>query len=441
MTDPTPRVPGGHPITGHLAFFGRDPLPFLQRAEALGGVVRFRLFVKKGFIISDPAAVRRVLVDNVANYQKLTRGYVKLRLLLGEGLVTSEGDFWLRQRRIAQPAFGRHRLAMFTTPIVRATADLVARWGDGGELEVAEAMNLLALRIAGETLLGEDVTADAATIGGSMLTVLQHFPRLVSAPVPYPERWPGAANRQFWRAVNALHAVVDAVIAERRAQPETTEDLLGLLMAARDPETGEGMSDRQLRDEALTMMLAGHETTANALAWTLSLLADHPDVQARAAAEAAAATPDDGPADLGKVPYLKQIFQEALRLYPPVWLLARYAVGEDTLAGASIPPGAYLFLSPWAIHRSPTHWPEPERFDPDRFAPDRPPPDRSVYLPFSRGRRQCIGDRFAEMEALLVLAALLKGFRFEPVAGQVLIPEPSITLRPRGGLRLRVSPR
>ncbi|MEZ4468208.1 MAG: cytochrome P450 [bacterium] len=202
MTDPAPFVSRGYPIVGHLAFFGRDPLPFVQHAEALGGVVRFRLFVKRGFLVSDPAAVRRVLVDHVASYQKHTRGYLKLRLLLGEGLVTSEGDFWLRQRRIAQPAFARHRLAMFTTPIAGATADLVARWGAGGELDVAEAMNLLA-PASPATLLGEDVTAEAATIGSSMLTVLHHFPRLVSAPVPWPERWPGAANRQFWQATSA----------------------------------------------------------------------------------------------------------------------------------------------------------------------------------------------------------------------------------------------
>lgn len=438
-----PSLPSRSPF-GHLRFFTGDPLKFFCDVRDTADVVHARLFVKQGYFVSSPEAVKRMLVDNAANYQKRTRGYQKLKILLGEGLVTSEGDFWLRQRRIAQPAFTRKRLEAFAPQMVTATEELTAAWRDAeGPIDVAEAMNHLALRIAGESLLGADVSGAVEEVGQAMLQVLERFGPMVSTPVPYPEYWPFPSNFRLWRAISTLHRVIDAVIAARRSERQTGTDLLGLLMAARDPETGEAMTNRQLRDEALTMMLAGHETTANALAWTLLLLGQHPEAQDRVAAEIdsvleeRAATADD----VRNLVYTRQVLYESMRLYPPVWLIARVPVEPDVLAGYAIPANSFVFISQYAIQRHPALWPNPDRFDPGRFAPDKPPPSRFAWFPFSRGRRQCIGDRFAEMEALLILATLVRRFRFSPVDGHEVIPEPSITLRPRGGLPMHVTPR
>ncbi len=437
-----PLMPGGRPLLGHLRFFVEAPLDTMAQALATGHpIVRLRLAGRPGYIVHDPAAIRRILVEAPDLYQKRTRGYLKLKLLLGEGLVTSEGPFWLRQRRIAQPAFKRPRLEVFTATMARATDALVADWAGEPDatVDVAEAMNRLALRIAGETLFSADVTGEARHIGDAMLAVLERFGPIVSMPVPYPEYWPFPANLRMWRGIRTLHTVVDGMIADRRAHGGPAEDLLGLLMGATDPETGEAMTDGQLRDEALTMLLAGHETTANALAYALMLLAQHPEVQAKAAAEAQAVLGDGaiGFAQVQRLGYTRQVMQEALRLYPPVWLLARMPVEADTLCGVEVPAGAFVFVCPWSMHRHPEHWAEPERFDPARFAPDQPAPDRHVYFPFSRGRRQCIGDRFAELEVVLILGALLRRFRFEWIEQAVELV-PSVTLRPKHGLRLRV---
>lgn len=431
-------------IFGHLRFFTGDPLSFFGRVRDIADVVHARLFIAQGYFVSSPEAVKRVLVDNAANYEKRTRGYLKLKLLLGEGLVTSEGDFWLRQRRIAQPAFARKRLEAFAPQMVDATTDLLATWRHlSGPVDIAEAMNHLALRIAGETLLGADVSSETKAVGDAMLQVLERFGPMVSTPLPYPEYWPFPANLAMWRAIRTLHRVVDQAIAERRGKGETGGDLLGLLMAARDPETGEAMTDRQLRDEALTMMLAGHETTANALAWTLHLLSLHPEIQAQVAAEAEAVLDqrDATAADVRQLVFTRQVLYESMRLYPPVWLIARVPVEDDVLAGFKVPANSFVFISQYAIQRDPRLWPDPDRFDPSRFGPDKPTPPRYAWFPFSRGRRQCIGDRFAEMEAILILATVLRDFAVRPVESHEVVPEPSITLRPRGGLPMYVTRR
>lgn len=440
-----PLMPGGKPLVGHLKFFTEGPIEMMRGALASGHpLVRLNLAGKAGFIVHDPVAIRRILVEAPEVYQKRTRGYAKLKLLLGEGLVTSEGAFWLRQRRIAQPAFKKPRLEIFVETMAAATEALVAQWAARGAetLDVAEAMNRLALRIAGETLFSRDVTAEAKHIGDAMLAVLERFGPLVSMPLPYPEYWPFPANLRMWRGIRTLHRVVDEMVAARRAHGGPQHDLLGLLMGATDPETGEAMTDRQLRDEALTMLLAGHETTANALTFALMLLAQHPELQDRAAQEAAE-TLGDAPIDfeaVQRLTFVRQVLRETLRLYPPVWLIARMPMVADTLCGLPVPAGAYVFVCPFTMHRHPEHWPDPERFDPDRFGPEAPVPDRHVYFPFSRGRRQCIGDRFAELEGVLILGALLRRFRFEWTEQTVGLV-PSVTLRPKAGLRLRVRAR
>jgi cytochrome P450 len=437
-----PFLPSGK-LLGHLSFMSHDPLSaFVRARDEKGDIVRVRMVHKTALFIYRPEYIKHVLLDNAANYTKTTRGYDKLRLILGNGLVTSEGDFWLRQRRTAQPAFHRQRIAGFADTMVTATDDLVHRWRPmaktGVEVDVAAAMYRLTLRIAGETLLSTDVTGEARGVGDAIDVVLRNFSRLVSSALPWPEYWPSAKNWRFWRAVRSIQRVVGAMIADRRESGADIADLLGMFMAARDPETGEGMSDAQLLDEVLTMFLAGHETTANGLSWTLYLLAQHPEVAAQIEAELhdvlgnRAATM----ADVSGLGYTTQVLRESMRLYPPVWALAREAAAEDTIGGYRVPKGAFVFISQHAIHRHPGLWSNPETFDPDRFGLDRPAPDRFAYLPFSRGQRQCIGDRFAEMELVLVIATLLQRYRFRLVPGHRVTMEPAVTLRPRDGIKM-----
>jgi cytochrome P450 len=394
--------------------------------------------------LSDPEHVQHVLVGNAANYTKQTRGYRTLRLVLGDGLVTSEGEHWRRQRRIAQPAFHKERINGFAAVMSAAALDTARGWrGTTVPVDVAAEMYRLTLRVAGETLFSQDVSGDSDVIGEALGTVIEHFRTLVTLPFPWPELLPTVGNVRFWRARHTLDRVVSDIIAQRRRSGADVPDLLGMFMAARDEETGEGMTDVQLRDEVLTMLLAGHETTANTLAWTLYLLAQNRDVAARLEAEVDAVLGDRAPtpADLRALTYTQQVIKESMRLYPPVWALARKAAAEDVIDGWRVPANTFVFMCQHIIQRHPDLWPDPERFDPDRFAPGREPPNRFAYFPFSRGQRMCIGDRFAELEAAIILPVLVRRFRFEVVAGHPVVPEPSITLRPRHGIRMHLRPR
>lgn len=273
--------------------------------------------------------------------------------------------------------------------------------------------------------------------------MLDRFYHLVSAPYPYPELVPSPPNLRMWRARNELYRVVDELIAARRRSGADLPDLLGMLMAARDEESGEAMSDRQLRDEALTMLSAGHETTANGMTWTFYLLSKHPEVARKLEAELDTVLGDRLPtvADLERLPYTQQVLRESMRLFPPVWSLARLSTEDDVIDGFHVPKDTFVFVSQWAVHRHPDFWTNPEGFDPERFAPGRPAPDRFAYFPFSRGQRQCIGDRFAEMEAALLLAVLARRYRFALVPGHPVVPSPSVTLRPKHGLKMTLSAR
>lgn len=433
---------------GHAARMARDPLSmFIEVVHTCGDIARLRFGPHRAWCISNPEHIEHVLVTAYDRYRKDTRGYQKLRLTIGQGLVTSEGDFWLKQRRISQPAFARKAIQGFAHTMVDCTSRAADRWSPfavgGGTIDMAREMYRLTLQIAGLTLFNLDLTEEASRIGEALDVVLKRFMFLFTAPLPWPEYVPTPATFKFWRAVKTIRSTVDDIIAQRRAAGEQHDDLLGLLMAAVDEETGEGMSDLQLRDEALTMLLAGHETTANALSWTLHLLGEHPDVAERVGAEVDAVLGGRLPTygDLKALQYTTQVFKEAIRLYPPVWILGRRNVTEDEIGGFTIQPGDYVFFSQWAMHRHPDHWVDPDRFDPDRFAPDQPAPNRFVYFPFSRGRRQCIGDRFAEMEGGLLLAVMASRYRFESAPGHKVVPEPTVTLRPKRGLPMKLTAR
>jgi cytochrome P450 len=435
----------GLPGVGPLFEMRRDYIGFVERATRLGDVVRIELGPVVAHLLNHPRHVGHVLVEHHKNYAKQTRGYAALRRVLGNGLVTSEGAFWQRQRRIANPAFKRTHLAVFDQTFVRAARDLVERrwagWIARGEpFDVAAEMTRVTLRAVGETLLSTDPSGEADAVGGALGEVLhQSFDRITSLAAP--DWLPTPANVRFKKARAQLDRIVLGLIADRRRDAAAHDDLLSALVHAKDEETGEAMTDEQLRDEVMTLFLAGHETTANNLAWTFWLLGRNPAVEhkARAELQAVLGDRDATAADLPRLPYLRAVVQESMRLYPPVWILARSAVEPDTIDGYDVPAGSYVFMSAWTLHRRPDFWRDPEAFDPDRWLTDDGGEaklgHRYQYLPFSVGARKCIGDGFAMVEAQLMLATILRRVHLELVPLLKVELEPVITLRPKHGVQ------
>ena len=424
----------------------QDPLGFVSGlAREYGDTVCVGMGPVCFYLALHPDGVKHVLQDNNQNYVK---GLVvdRVKVLIGEGLFTSEGDFWRRQRRLAQPAFHRERIAGFAGTMVRLTAERLARWDGavrcGDAVDVAAEMNALALSIVGETLFGRDLSGEAADAGRALAVALEVAAHRAMSYVVAPIWFPTARNRAFRSASRTLDALVFAIIDGRRRAGESGDDLLGMLMAARDPDTGEGMSRRQLRDEVMTFLLAGHETTAVALAWTWSLLARHPQIAEQAREETLAVLGDRDPTldDLSRLPLARMVVEEAMRLYPPVWGIARQTIAADRIGEYDVPAGQIVTLSPWVTHRHPDFWADPERYDPERFRPgqERTRP-RFAYFPFSGGPRLCIGEAFALMEAQLVVAMMLQRFRLTLVDERPVVPVPTLTLRLRGGLPMRVA--
>jgi cytochrome P450 len=445
-----PLFPGA-PILGIGPLFRRSPIgTFFDATAAVGDVARVRFPVPPfmAHILRHPDHIQQVLTDNAKNYGKQTVSYVRMREFLGNGLVTSEGDFWRRQRRIANPAFHRERIARFAETITRCADEMIDGWkgraaNGPSSLNIAQEMMRVTLRIIGLTMLSTDVGGESATSVSNALDVIVHvtLARVLTAFVA-PLFVPTPQNVRFRRARTALDRVVKGLIAERRRTGETdTGDLLSMLMSARDPQTGEAMSDVQLRDEAMTIFLAGHETTANALSWTLYALAKHPEIEARVRAELAA-TVGDRPvtlADLPRLSLLERVLLESMRLYPPVWSLQRSAIGEDVIGGYRIPAGTWIFLSSFLTHRDPRFWPEPERFDPDRFLPDAEAArSKGAYFPFALGPRKCIGESFAMLEARLILSRVLQRTRLQLPDDFVAELDPTVTLRPKTGIPMRL---
>jgi cytochrome P450 len=357
-------------------------------------------------------------------------------------MVTSEGDFWRRQRRIAQPAFHREQIARFADVMVARTEAMLELWEELPEpIDVAREMMRLTLEIVCRTLFTVDLGARVDAIGDAVSLANHDTIERISSLIDLPLWVPTPRNRRFKRALRTFDEIVYAEIGARRDARDPGQDLLGMLLSARDPESGEGMSDLQLRDEIVTMFVAGHETTANALAWCFYLLSTHPEIERRAREEVVGVLGGRHPtlADLPKLGYLKQIFQETMRLYPPVWGIGRGAVETDVISGYTIEKGSDVTLCQWVTHRHPDLWSNPEGFDPDRFA-DPEAIDRWAYFPFSGGARQCIGNNFAVMEAQLILATMLPRQRLELASGHRVVPQPLVTLRPLHGVPMRRRP-
>jgi cytochrome P450 len=441
-TKTIPAVPG-RPIIGSLREFQRNPLGFsLEVGENYGDIARVTMLGEESIFVNDPDAIQHVLQTNSRNYDKQTMDYQLLYPLVGQGLLTSDGDAWLRQRRLMQPAFHRQRIAALGQMMVDETLAVLARWQDAAQQDAAIAvdqeMMRLTLSIVGKALLSVDLGAEASEFGQAFKQANARFgyENMLSIMLPW---LPTRQNRQYKAAVQTMDRLVYEIIARRRAEPGEHDDLLTMLLAARDEETGRGMTDRQLRDEMMTILLAGHETTANALTWTFYLLSQHPRAAARLHAEVddVLAGRPPGVADLPRLPYTRMVLHEALRLYPPVWSLARRAVEADELAGYPIPAGSVIHMSFYALHRHPRLWDEPDAFRPERFAEaETEKRHKFAYLPFSAGPRKCIGDQLALTEGQLILATVAQRFDLALAPHQRIDTAALITLNPKHGMRM-----
>ena len=431
------RFPARFPFELTLTFF-RDLQAGIARLDAVGGdlVVVSAPGLPPLYLLRHPDVVREVLVDRNADVTK-ARGLRLAARILGHGLLTSEPPVHTRQRRLVLPAFHHGRLRLYGQTMVDLAQAEADRWSEGEAVDGAAAMGRLALAIAGRTLFGADVLSDADRVSGAIRDAMLAFDR-AQYPLADKLMWlPTRANRTAGRARGVLDGVVYGLIAERRAAPDAAhDDLLAMLLDARDEDTGEAMTDEEVRDEAMTLLLAGHETTAAALAWTWLLLAQHPDVEARLHAEVDAL---DGPPSfevLDRLPYTRQVFAESMRVYPPAWAVGREAARDTTLGGHAVPKGSTVLFAPYFLHRDPRVWDAPELFRPERFEPDaRAERHKFAYLPFSAGRRGCIGEQFAWVEGTLVLATIAQRWRLR-LAGPAPATHASVTLRPAGPLPL-----
>ena len=432
----------GDPVFGSARAFRDDPLGFIQAARREhGDFVRLRLGPYRVYLLLHPEHVRHLLQTNPRNYLK--DGYEHNEPLTGRGLLTSEGEFWRRQRRLAQPAFHKERLEGTASAMTAATGEMLERWQDhletGGRrpLQIEAEMSRLTLTIVGRTLMGAEVSGGASEVGRSLEHTLRYAFGRTGRFFNLPFGFPAPKNLRYMRAIRALDAVVYSLIDGRRRSGEDRGDLLSMLVRARDAETGEGMSRKQLRDEVMTFLVAGYETTARALSWAFYLLDQNPGEGRKLREELARVLDGRTPAygDLPRLSYTRMFVQEAIRLYPPAWGLARRARGEDEIAGYRIPRGSRLIISAYVTHRHPAFWEKPEKFDPERFGPHRSEGrPRYAYFPFGGGPRQCIGINFAMMEATLITAMVAQRFALSLVPGHPVEPQADITLKPRHGL-------
>jgi cytochrome P450 len=442
-----PPGPRGLPLAGMLLAVRRDPIGvFLDAAKRFGDVAHLKIASRHGYLITNPRDVRHVLQDNARNYHKSPL-YEKLRLSLGNGLLTSEDDFWLRQRRIAQPAFHRHRIASLAGVMAEAARDAAAHWdalaAGRRPVDVAEEMMHITRTVVVRALLGADLGPFASKVDAAWTVMNRHIGESFWA-FGLTDGLPTPRQRRFHRARAVLQSAVDYLIAERRRRPSDGADLLSMLMSARDEETGDAMTDHQLRVEVTTFLLAGQETTSLALTWTWYLLSQHPDVRVRLEAELDAALGGRPPEfeDLANLPYVRMVIDESMRLYPPAWGFSRQALADDEVGGFRLPRGWLAFVIPYVLHRHPAYWDEPERFDPDRFSAARSASrPKFIYIPFGAGPRQCIGTHFALLEAHLIVATLAQRFRLRLVPGHRVEPWPLITLRPRFGMPMTIEQR
>jgi cytochrome P450 len=444
MTQKYPPGPKGSWLGGNLSEFRRDRLGFFVRcAREYGDVVAVRFGHHRVYLVNHPDLIDSVLVSQAKHFSK--HWAIRMNpLILGNGLLTSEGDFWLRQRRLAAPAFQKQRINTYAGSMVEITQRMLGRWRPGEEREILKEMMQLTLEIAAKTLFDADVTSEAADVGAALQVFHENFLARFGSPLPIPLWVPTPRNLRMRRAVRRLNEIIYRFIKQRRESKEQKTDLLSLLINARDEFDHTGMTDKQLRDEAMTLFLAGHETTALTLSWTWYLLATHPEAASKLAEEVDRVlagrppTSDDQP----QLKYAESIILEAMRLYPPAYVIGREALVDCEIGGYFTPRGMSIMMPQWSVHRDPRFYDDPESFSPERWLGGlaaRLP--RQAYFPFGGGPRVCIGNGFAMLETILILAVLAQHYRFTILPGLVVPPLPAFTLRPGQGIVSTLTPR
>jgi cytochrome P450 len=435
-----PPTPDEGLFGGHVFYYHGNPLPFLVRnMQQFGAISHFRLFKYHFFQVNDPELVGQVLVKQASKFHKSVIYKKVLSEYLGNGLLISDGDFWKRQRKLAQPAFHTQRIQAYADIMVDNTLALRNQWQAGQVVDVAHDMMQLTLFIVAKTLFDTDVHQEVDRVGDAMNVMLHSVIDKTRRIIRLPEWIPTPQRFRKQQSIDTLHTIIMDIINQRRQSGEDRGDLLSMFLMAED-EDGNQMTDAQVKDEALTMFLAGHETTANALAWTFYLLSQHPKIDTRVYQEIRDVLGDRAPtlADLKDLPYTLMVLKEAMRLYPPAWGMGRAAIEDVQIGGYTLPEKWGVMVIPYAIHRNPAIWENPEDFNPERFSSENEKHiPKHAYLPFGGGPRICIGNSFAMMEAHLVLATLLQRYQLELVQAHVE-PEPLVTLRPKGGLKMRV---
>lgn len=437
-----PNLPPGPATKLDFGATQRDPLGFLlDLTTHYGDLVRYETAYGATYLVNDPEHIGHVL--NNANYP---RGSL-LTMVLGDGLLASEGDYWRRQRRMVQPDFHHHRIAGFAQVVTSATLKMLDRWqrhmSEGEPVELASEMARLTLDIIIEALFSGDLQEQAKTLREAVTPLMMDIGSIVCTQFGSPLSISRSRNARFQATLRTVDQIVYSAIRERRQRSGGGFDLLSLLLSVRD-EDGEGLDDRQVRDEVVTFVFAGSETSSLMLGWTWYLLASHPDVERRLKAELDAVLCGRAPdfRDLIELKYTRMVIEESLRLYPPVWSIFRQAEAEDMLGGCRVTAKASMVVSPYTMHRHPRYWPDPDRFDPERFAPEvsatRP---RNAYLPFGGGRHVCLGNYFAMMEGQLIIATVAQHYRLRLVPGHPVEPHPLVTLRQRHGIMATLDPR
>lgn len=441
---PSPPGPRGHWLSGNLPEFRAGRLEYLRQcARTYGDVVALRFAHRRIYLVSHPDLIEDVLVTQNQNFIK----HFALRLnplLLGKGLLTSEGEFWLRQRRLIQPAFVRSRIAAYAPAMVETTLRMLAGWQPGQQRNIHAEMMKLTLDIAAKTLFGATATTDAQRIAEAMRFLHYIFTVRFTNLVPIPMWLPTPNNLRLRRAVRQLDAIIYGFIRQRRASGEDKGDLLSILLHARDADDGTRMSDQQVRDEAMTLFLAGHETTALVLSWTWYLLARHPEVEGQLLAEIARILPGRLPVfdDVAKLNYTEAILLESMRLYSPAYTVGREARGDCMVGGFPVHKGMTILMSQWVVQRDPRFYDEPEKFRPERWLGEEAKKiPKFAYFPFGGGPRLCIGNTFALMEMALVLATLAPRYHFTLVPGTEVKAVPAFTLHPDPPIPAILTPR
>ena len=441
---PLPPGPKGHPILGVMREFNNDSLGFITRCRKFGDVVRSRFLYVHAYFLYNADDIEALLTTKAKSFRKA--GSLRspfFARLVGNGLVTSEGDFWRRQRRLAQPAFHRQRISTYGEVMVDYAQRAIDKWRPGEEIDISKDMTRLTLEIVVKTLFDADVSNDADHVGAMLSEVVKPFASQATLKWILDNRLPTPSHRRYFKAVSEIDRIVFRIISDRRASKSDEGDLLSMLLQAQDDD-GSQMNDAQLRDEVMTLFLAGHETTALALSWSWYLLATHPEAEAKFHAEIDEVLQGRVPTvdDLRKLTYTEMIAKEAMRLYPPAYAVGREALEDTEIGGFRVPKGSQVFAFQWVTQRDERYFERPDKFEPERWTPERSERlPKYAYFPFGGGPRQCIGNYFAMMEVVLLLATIGQRFRFSLAPNHKVEVLPVLSLRPKNGIRAVVGKR